>query len=291
MLTGDENIVKLEFIVQYKVQDRRRRGVTDFLFNVRDPQRDAARRRRGGDARGDRPQRTSTTSSPRARSRCRRTRRRCCRRSSTATTSGIEVVTVKLQDVDPPDQVSDAFKDVISAQQDKERLINEALGYANDVVPKARGAGGAAPQRGRGLPRGRRCARRPAPAQRFIALARGVRQGEGRHAAAPLPRDDGGDPAAREQDHPRRRRRQAGRARTCRSTRLMRAAGPAPPAPSPRRGTLSMDRRWIVVLVAARRSPSRVWNLRLLHRAAVDAGGRRAARRAGAHGAASPAST
>lgn len=53
--------------------------------------------------------------------------------------AGIQVVTVKLQDVDPPDQVNDAFKDVISAQQDKERLINEAKGYANDVVPKARG--------------------------------------------------------------------------------------------------------------------------------------------------------
>ena len=52
---------------------------------------------------------------------------------------GLQVVTVKLQDVDPPNQVSDAFKDVISAQQDKERLINEARGYANDVVPKARG--------------------------------------------------------------------------------------------------------------------------------------------------------
>ncbi len=46
---------------------------------------------------------------------------------------------MKLQDVDPPDQVSDAFKDVISAQQDKERLINEARGHANDIVPKARG--------------------------------------------------------------------------------------------------------------------------------------------------------
>src|SRR5262249_24475633 len=53
--------------------------------------------------------------------------------------AGVEIVTVKLQDVDPPDQVSDAFKDVISAQQDKERLINEARGYANDVVPRARG--------------------------------------------------------------------------------------------------------------------------------------------------------
>ena len=52
---------------------------------------------------------------------------------------GIDVVTVKLQDVAPPDAVSDAFKDVISAEQDKERLINEARGYANDLVPRARG--------------------------------------------------------------------------------------------------------------------------------------------------------
>ena len=53
--------------------------------------------------------------------------------------SGLLIETVKLQDVDPPDQVSDAFKDVISAQQDRERMINEARGYSNDVVPKARG--------------------------------------------------------------------------------------------------------------------------------------------------------
>jgi membrane protease subunit HflK len=53
--------------------------------------------------------------------------------------SGIEIVTIQLQDVQPPDEVSDAFKDVISAEQDKERMINEARGYANDVVPKARG--------------------------------------------------------------------------------------------------------------------------------------------------------
>lgn len=53
--------------------------------------------------------------------------------------AGIDIITVKLQDVDPPDAVSDAFKDVIGAEQDKERLINESRGYANDIVPRARG--------------------------------------------------------------------------------------------------------------------------------------------------------
>ena len=56
MLTGDENIVKLQFIVQFKVRTGPA-GVTDFLFNVRDPDGDGARRGRGRDARGDRPQR------------------------------------------------------------------------------------------------------------------------------------------------------------------------------------------------------------------------------------------
>jgi membrane protease subunit HflK len=44
-----------------------------------------------------------------------------------------------LQDVSPPKQVIDAFKDVASAKEDKNRMINEAEGYRNDVIPKARG--------------------------------------------------------------------------------------------------------------------------------------------------------
>ena len=86
MLTGDENIVKLEFIVQYKVRADAT-GASDFLFNVRDPEEtlrasaEAAMSRSSGAP-------TSTASSPRRRRRCRRTRRRCCRPSSTATPRG-----------------------------------------------------------------------------------------------------------------------------------------------------------------------------------------------------------
>ena len=76
---------------------------------------------------------------------------------------------VKLQDVDPPDQVSDAFKDVISAQQDKERLINEARGYANDVVPRARGQAAQLVNEAEGY-REAKVREATGAAQRFVAL-------------------------------------------------------------------------------------------------------------------------
>ena len=53
--------------------------------------------------------------------------------------SGLRVVTVQLQSVEPPAQVDAAFKDVASAKEDRERLVNEARGYQNDVIPKSRG--------------------------------------------------------------------------------------------------------------------------------------------------------
>ena len=52
---------------------------------------------------------------------------------------GIQIVAVQLQDVHPPKQVIDAFKDVVSAKEDRERLINEAQGYRNSVIPETRG--------------------------------------------------------------------------------------------------------------------------------------------------------
>ncbi len=137
MLTGDQNIVKLEFIVQYRVKTDAT-GTSNFLFNVRSPEqtlrasaeaamREVIGRNNIDDALTEDKERIQTDAQA------------LLQTILDRYGAGIEVVTVKLQDVNPPDQVSDAFKDVISAQQDKERLINESLGYANDVVPKARG--------------------------------------------------------------------------------------------------------------------------------------------------------
>ena len=52
---------------------------------------------------------------------------------------GLKVESVQLQTVGPPGQVDDAFKDVASAKEDRERRVNEARGYQNDIIPKARG--------------------------------------------------------------------------------------------------------------------------------------------------------
>ncbi len=137
MLTGDENIVKLQFIVQFKVKTGPT-GATDFLFNIRDQERtvrDAAEATmREVLGRND-----IDNALTEGKEQIQQDAQALLQRTLDEYRAGLEVVTVKLQDVDPPAQVSDAFKDVISAQQDKERLINEARGYANDVVPKARG--------------------------------------------------------------------------------------------------------------------------------------------------------
>jgi len=137
MLTGDENIVKLQFIVQFKVKTGPT-GATDFLFNVRDPG-DTVRDAAEATMREVLGRNDIDNALTEGKEQIQQDAQALLQRILDQYQVGLEVVTVKLQDVDPPNQVSDAFKDVISAQQDKERLINEARGYANDVVPKARG--------------------------------------------------------------------------------------------------------------------------------------------------------
>jgi membrane protease subunit HflK len=137
MVTGDENIVKLQFIVQYRIKPDAS-GPSDFLFKVHDGQRtvrdaaEAAMREVIGRSDIDD---ALTEGKDRIQTEAQVLMQQIVDRYSL----GAEIMTVKLQDVDPPDQVADAFKDVISAQQDRERMINEATGYSNDVVPKARG--------------------------------------------------------------------------------------------------------------------------------------------------------
>jgi membrane protease subunit HflK len=54
--------------------------------------------------------------------------------------TGLEITSVNMQDVQPPEQVQAAFADVVKAREDRERSKNKAEAYANDIVPKARGA-------------------------------------------------------------------------------------------------------------------------------------------------------
>jgi membrane protease subunit HflK len=83
--------------------------------------------------------------------------------------AGIKVQSVQLQDVEPPEAVADAFADVTSAEQDRERLILEARGYAAEVVPRARGEAEELLNQAKGY-RDSRVLRASGEAERFSAL-------------------------------------------------------------------------------------------------------------------------
>ena len=133
MLTGDENIVDAEMIVQYKLKDPEA-----YLFNfvspvltVREASEASLRTvvgRHGIDQ-------TLTSGKLMIQEETKALLQSILDKYN----SGILVVAVQLQDVSPPKTVIAAFKDVASAKEDKNRLINEAEGYRNDVIPKARG--------------------------------------------------------------------------------------------------------------------------------------------------------
>ncbi len=133
MLTADGNIVDVDFIVQYRIQD-----ALQFLFNVRDPTdtlRDAAQAAMRTVIGSNSIDAALTEGRLEIQIRA----QELLQAHLDLYEAGILITTVKLQDVVPPTPVQDAFKDVISAEQDKERMINEAQGFANDIVPKARG--------------------------------------------------------------------------------------------------------------------------------------------------------
>ena len=143
MLTQDENIVELEFSVQYRLK-----SAEDYLFNVERP-----------DIEGDRQCRFSSTICGVLDSAIRTTVGRNKMdyilregRSEIASKTmvlmqeildlygtGIEVLTVNLEDSQPPNAVQDAFQDATKAREDMERFKNEAQAYANEVLPQARG--------------------------------------------------------------------------------------------------------------------------------------------------------
>lgn len=134
MLTQDENIVNIQLAVQYQVSDAR-----EFLFNVRDPQSvlkqtaESAIREVVGKSEMDfilKEGRAEVASKTKT----------FMQTILDEFKSGLLISDVNLQDAQPPDEVQGAFSDAIKAREDKQRLINEAEAYANEVVPKARGA-------------------------------------------------------------------------------------------------------------------------------------------------------
>lgn len=133
MLTGDENIVDAEMIVQYKIKDP-----MAYLFNIVEPELTV---RQGAEASlrtvvgRNKIDETLTTGKFQIQEGTKNQLQLILDKYE----SGIHIVAVQLQDVSPPKEVIGAFKDVASAKEDKNRMVNQAEGYRNDIIPKARG--------------------------------------------------------------------------------------------------------------------------------------------------------
>jgi Cu+-exporting ATPase len=149
MLTGDENLVELNAVVQYAVKD-----AAQFLFNVTDADatvRAAAEstlRKLVGETTLDAVLTTGRTD----------LERRCqeqLQKRLDAYRVGVAIRAVRLQDVHPPVEVVDAFRAVSSAFEEKNKLINEAEAYRNEQLPKARGQAQAKLQEAQGFRVGR----------------------------------------------------------------------------------------------------------------------------------------
>ncbi len=133
MLTGDENIVDIDFSVFWQIKD-----AGQFLFNISNPEptvkavAESAMREVIGKnpiqrilTEGRQPIEDGTV--------------KLMQQILDSYQAGITVSRVNLQKVDPPAAVIDAFRDVQAARADKERAQNEAESYRNDIIPRARG--------------------------------------------------------------------------------------------------------------------------------------------------------
>ncbi len=135
MLTEDENIVELNFTIQYRVLEPQK-----FLFKVRDPEptlksaAESALRESLGTNRLD------TILAGAGREKVARDTKKVLQETLDLYEAGIQVTEFTLRDVNVPMQVRDAFSDVNKAREDRQRFIEEARVHANSVVPEARGA-------------------------------------------------------------------------------------------------------------------------------------------------------
>jgi membrane protease subunit HflK len=135
MITGDENLVSLEFVVQYRIASLR-----DYLFSVKPPVEDLVRDVSQEAIRAVVGRRLTDEVLTEARGPIEASTRQRIQTVLDSYGAGIYIQSVQLQQVQPPDPVKDAFAEVTSAEQDRERMVLEARGYADKVVPEARGS-------------------------------------------------------------------------------------------------------------------------------------------------------
>ena len=135
MLTGDENIINVQFNIQYHIKPA---GAVDYLFNVIRPDQVVKRAAEAAmrEVIGKNSLDDALTG---GRVKIQNDVAELLQAILDRYEVGVQVVAVQMQDVQPPKEVRDAFKDVASAREDKQRSINEAEAYRRDILPKAQG--------------------------------------------------------------------------------------------------------------------------------------------------------
>ncbi|MBB5020743.1 FtsH protease activity modulator HflK [Desulfurispira natronophila] len=133
MLTGDENILDVKVIVQFRIRD-----INDYMFEVRDSMvtlqnaaSSSVREVMGGE--------TIDNALTVGKYEIQTDIRKQLQTALDDYRAGLEILSVELYDVQPPQEVASAFREVVSAREDRERFINQAQGYRNEVLPQARG--------------------------------------------------------------------------------------------------------------------------------------------------------
>jgi membrane protease subunit HflK len=163
MLTGDENIVNVNFVVYWVIKD-----AADYKFNVDNP--DAAIKAVAESAMrevvGKTPIEPILTQD---REPIQVEVRDLMQKTLDMYGAGVSVTDVKMQKVDPPDEVLDAYRDVQAARADQERMRNEAEAYANKIIPEARGKAARIVQEGQAYKQ-RVIAEASGEAKRFLSV-------------------------------------------------------------------------------------------------------------------------
>ncbi len=163
MLTGDENIVELQFFVQYRIQDP-----IKFLFGANDPEgilhtsAEVALRSAVG-------RNTIDYTMTDGRVEVQEQAKSALQELLDAYQTGLLVSEARLLVVDPPSEVRDAFHDVVRALEDRDRLVKEADGYREGVVPNARGEAAQMVQQAEGY-KAQRVIRAQGDAERFLKI-------------------------------------------------------------------------------------------------------------------------
>lgn len=161
MLTGDENIVAVEFNVQYRINVAR-----DYLFNIMGVEEtiqksaEASMREVIGKTKIDEVLTTG-------KAQIQEDTQQLLQTILDDFGAGVSVQAVQLQDVNPPEAVAAAFKDVASAKEDREKFINQAQSYRNDIIPKSKGEAAQQINQAKGYAQSR-VARAEGEASRFL---------------------------------------------------------------------------------------------------------------------------